>query len=478
MSEETPESDENLDEKEGDGVELAKEKKSTFLCVAPLPLLQSHPIDSLISFINPDYGWDALNITEPSIRRLLFYLGVFSSFFKYLRGFGTKTYNKDEGFGGFDIKTTLDNDGTLQSLGNSSSSVLQELLLTKIPESVYLLKYVDLKDVPSTPASPAALPAGKFTNPYSIRQALIYHTFDLTANNETYIFIRLSELLGSRFRSLLSKSRAVTEGIQQPHWTEIQSLCFSSVVDNWREYINWIDEQVSILFDRVILAAVDPHKTDTYDSVTSSLRDMKRLQYLLDQALRTANMLDLNILTMARLSSSTQNRSSLSLSDDALYTILHEKLDSCISDHEFMKRNVLSLVARATILSNQLRDTVSFRNSEMNKETANLTARGTAAIVNISNKSSHEARVVKILTLIALIFVPTSFVADFLNMGYIHVSDSGFSVSATKGLIFYAILAIPLIFLTLAVYFLSELFNRRAARRQRDWRDEDEEVKI
>jgi hypothetical protein len=228
----------------------------------------------------------------------------------------------------------------------------------------------------------------------------------------------------------------------------------------------------------VILAAVDPHKTDTYDSVTSSLRDMKRLQYLLDQALRTANMLDLNILTMARLSSSTQNRSSRSLSDDALYTILHEKLDACISDHGFMKRNVLSLVARATILSNQLRDTVSFRNSEMNKETANLTARGTAAIVNISNKSSHEARVVKILTLIALIFVPTSFVADFLNMGYIHVSESGFSVSATNGLIFYAVLAVPLIFLTLAVYFLSELFNRRAARRQRDWRDEDEEMKI
>jgi hypothetical protein len=81
------------------------------------------------SFINPDYGWDALNITESSMRRLLVYLCVFSPFFKYLRAFGTKTYNKDEGFGGFDIKTALDSDGTLQSLGNSSSSILQEFPL-------------------------------------------------------------------------------------------------------------------------------------------------------------------------------------------------------------------------------------------------------------------------------------------------------------------------------------------------------------
>jgi len=143
-------------------------------------------------------------------------------------------------------------------------------------------------------------------------------------------------------------------------------------------------------------------------------------------------------------------------------------------DHRFLRKNVLSLVARATLLSNQLRDTVSFRNSEMNKRIGTLTSQGTTAIVDLSHKSSHEARVVKVLTVVALIFVPTSFAADFMQMGYISVAETdGFSVIATKGLWFYAILAIPLVIITLAIYFLSELFSRRAARRQKSWITQD-----
>jgi len=42
-------------------------------------------------------------------------------------------------------------------------------------------------------------------------------------------------------------------------------------------------------------------------------------------------------------------------------------------------------------------------------------------MVNISNKTSHEAQVVKVLTVVALIFIPTSFAAvriyPFVNLG-------------------------------------------------------------
>jgi len=59
---------------------------------------------------------------------------------------------------------------------------------------------------------------------------------------------------------------------------------------------------------------------------------------------------------------------------------------------------------------------------------------------------------------------------EFMQMGYISVADTGgFNVSATKGLLFYAILAIPLVSLTVAIYFLSELVNKRASRRDHAW---------
>jgi hypothetical protein len=59
--------------------------------------------------------------------------------------------------------------------------------------------------------------------------------------------MRLSDLLSNIFQSLLSKKRAQKEGVKRIHWTEVHALCFRSVVENWREYKNWLDRDVSLL---------------------------------------------------------------------------------------------------------------------------------------------------------------------------------------------------------------------------------------
>jgi len=103
-------------------------------------------------------------------------------------------------------------------------------------EMCYLLKYVDKKEN-----------ANKASNPWSIRHALIYQKSALETESNEYIFARLSDFLGETFRSLLSKTRAQIPPITSPHWTEIQALCFRSVINNWRSYINWIDQEVSVI---------------------------------------------------------------------------------------------------------------------------------------------------------------------------------------------------------------------------------------
>lgn len=407
-----------------------------------MPKIQTHK-QSTFFFINPDYGWDTISITSSSMQKLLCHCDVFTHFFKYLRAFGTKTFALDEGFGGFDFSIKEESE-----LGR-----LEEI------ETCYLLKYVDKKDSP-----------GKFSNPWSIRQALIYQKSNLLTNQDTYIFTRLSELLGEKFRDLLSKTKVKARGPRMLHWSEIHTMAFKSVVANWREYINWLDGDVSQLFDNLILAAVEPTKLGTLDSVSSSLNLMKRLQYMLDQALRTAHMLDINIEVMTKIQSAALRLKDSDGEEGRRYEELHEGLESAMSEHIFLRKNVSSLIERAKILSNQLRDTILFRNSELNKDISNLTFRGTAAIVDLSHKSSHEARVVKVLTVVALIFVPISFVADFLNMGYLKtVEGGGFSVTATNGLLLFAVLALPLVLLTFVVYGVSELYNRREAAKEKGW---------
>jgi len=111
---------------------------------------------------------------------------------------------------------------------------------------------------------------------------------------------------------------------------------------------------------------------------------------------------------------------------------------------------------------------------------------GTEAIVALSHNAGQEARIVKVLSILAVIFVPASFAAvstpfqclyatslesskltwrypqDFMNMGFIKVSQTeGFEISADKGLWLFAILAIPLVIITVAIYALFEFSNRR-----------------
>jgi uncharacterized membrane protein len=53
-------------------------------------------------------------------------------------------------------------------------------------------------------------------------------------------------------------------------------------------------------------------------------------------------------------------------------------------------------------------------------------------------------------------------------MGYLQTGDGGgFSISATNGLLLYAILALPLVLFIFVVYALLEVYNRRVAARER-----------
>jgi Mg2+ and Co2+ transporter CorA len=57
------------------------------------------------------------------------------------------------------------------------------------------------------------------------------------------------------------------------------------------------------------------------------------------------------------------------------------------------------------------------RNGEFNKTNTEMTSRNTSAIVKLSDKSGREARVVKTLTVLAMVFVPAAFTAVSLHLG-------------------------------------------------------------
>ncbi|MCJ1357728.1 MAG: hypothetical protein MMC33_007724 [Icmadophila ericetorum] len=368
---------------------------------------------------------------------------TFPEFLKYLQAFGAKDFAKDEGFSGYDVISSKNVDGALESV-----------------ESCYLLKYVEPHE-----------DSGPTINPYSIRHAAVYQKYLVASRQSKSILIRLSremqEQLGNRLRSTDFPFESLTQ------WSTIHLLCLGSLANGWRQFINYLDEEVDKLFTKVIITSVDPVISEKRDLLDHSLTDMKRLQYLRDQAGRASHMLDLNVSVMeSMIDKSEAFRGLLEDPNQSSHKTFRHEIRNHISNHMFCRKNVASLQLRAENLSHQLRDTITLQNSEYMKRISESTNNGNLAILNLSKKSVADNKAVKVITVVALIFVPASYVADFLQMGYVTVAQtSGLSVAVAQGFWLYMSITMPLIVVTMGIYLGAELIQRRAIRRENAMKD-------
>ncbi|KAG5659500.1 hypothetical protein KAF25_002059 [Fusarium avenaceum] len=247
-------------------------------------------------------------------------------------------------------------------------------------------------------------------------------------------------------------------------WTHIHATCFGSVDGNVRCLINYLDEEITAVFKRVIMAGVEPNKLNEFDALHSTASDLKSLQYLSDQVRRVINLIQLNKLTLEVFQERIRHLESitpLASSQANSLRVFLTKLSQFQKEHEFSLVNASAVLERAKATSEQLRDTVSVRNGEFNKTSTEMTSRNTTAIVDLSHKSGREAHVVKTLTVLALVYVPASYVADFLQMGFVSIKqETPMQWSATADLKIYAVLAIPLITFTMLIYAFVELAHR------------------
>ncbi|ENH62819.1 hypothetical protein FOC1_g10006283 [Fusarium oxysporum f. sp. cubense race 1] len=347
----------------------------------------------------PVYGWSHLPITHSGATKLFSALRVFPQIYRHMAAFGEKRFPRDEGFAGFDSETRVGSTGSLSSF-----------------ECSYLLKYIEKRD----DARPGS-------NPWSIRHALIYQKVSHEESELSHILIRLplavKKLLGS---SVLNRSGESSSFIED--WTNLHITCLSSVDHNLHQFINYLDEEVDKLFKRVIMAGVEPDKLNEFDTLSSTTNDFKALQYLSDQLRRVINVIQLNILTLECFQKQIRDLETLpfqTASQVSSFARLLKHLCNIQSEHEF------SLLSASTVLE------------------------------RAKDKSSREARVVKTLTVLAMVFVPAAFTADFIQMGFVTITqESPMKWSADPDLKIYAILAIPLITITMLIYMLVEFVQR------------------
>jgi len=176
------------------------------------------------------------------MRRLGNQCDCFPGLYRYLSCFGIKGFPRDEGFTGFEIDFKRDETGSLCRTGQLSISALPfkvDPMLTWRwwnKELCYLLKYVELKDDGPMDTN----------NPWSIRHSLIYLSAQTMISHSDYILVRPTQNLCRRLKEF---SKCETKDRQQAsrHWAQTHSMFFDQVAEQWRLYINYLDQETEAL---------------------------------------------------------------------------------------------------------------------------------------------------------------------------------------------------------------------------------------
>ena len=185
------------------------------------------------------------------------YHQVLPSFLDFLFPFGNRQYAQDFSFSGFkheDQFSDVDCGLKIPELGWSGRDF----------QLCYNLKSAE----PST---------GQPEWPWSIRQSALYHSFDLETGRTTWIIMKGDQLLKKRIK-LATGSR----GLSETSLFATVDRAFASTLaihviicewsgENWRWYINFLEEALQATTRPTLSAMVDPVPTSTADGAPSIL---------------------------------------------------------------------------------------------------------------------------------------------------------------------------------------------------------------
>jgi hypothetical protein len=87
-------------------------------------------------------------------------------------------------------------------------------------------------------------------------------------------------------------------------------------------------------------------------------------------------------------------------------------------------------------------------------------------MMTLNHKTIQEAQTMRTITLVALVYLPASFTASFLGMGYIHIASlSGImKINVAPEMWFYLAITAPLMVVTFLAWRMWEWWGRRRER--------------
>ncbi|KAH7094942.1 hypothetical protein FB567DRAFT_574833 [Paraphoma chrysanthemicola] len=399
-----------------------------------LYLSQGQPQSAQIFFINQAYSWGPLLITDEVFKKLATALKLHPGFLDVVHTFGERVAPVEE----------------------SSASLFTRMQPNNLEfpaqysyEIAYNFKYV-ARHGRSTPQ-----------DPFSIRQVGVYHQFEENSFTSNWVFLQAPDNLQARLASDYEGCE-VSELVTQSYHHAAVFQCLS---EDWREYVNHLEDALSTLMDRGLFSNITPVAGE--GRINADFGDIRLLQVMTDKLKRLFHILQLNVSLCQRLQAFLSHIYSLSNRDAATGSHSQDTLfDNCIFHLETQRARVKSMISRADGIGSMIEHVLDVRNTQtahnMNStmhELSKRSAEENKLVRMLASQSTKDTRSMKVIAFISSIFLPATFVATFFGsnfFGFESTSDGNVLAVASNVWIYMIVaLAFSAIAMTLWYWWYS-----------------------
>lgn len=361
-------------------------------------------------------SWGHLVVDESSLRKILTCFDVFPPFIDIIRTFGQKTGFEDDSSGGFHFR----NDRKVS-----------------VYETAYLIKQAEKHGRPEA------------REPWSIRQMGVYHR-NGGPFGDVFIIINPSFPLRQRLKCMKNSGG-------RPSPKALHTMILSCATENWRWYITDLEKRYLTMKDKAQLTRMDDKGEKGTSTADIRFEDTQEIQVLQDKCQQVAHDFDMDRKIIQDMQSQFA-----AMHSDAAQEPESDFILALVAEADIQMRRVNSMLKRLDGTIALIRTILDFQclaslqhNSRMMTEMTRLTRQENRMMVQITKKASRDQDILKVITLIALVYLPASFVSSMMAMGYISVEDIGGKVSIHFEGEFGIFIVLTVVFLicTLAPYF-------------------------
>ncbi|KAI9891459.1 MAG: hypothetical protein M1814_002778 [Vezdaea aestivalis] len=292
-------------------------------------------------------------------------------------------------------------------------------------------------------------------------------------NNSVWIFIAASEMAEKRFR----KYTSAHPDLYSVNPFELHLVFLDTAISNWQRYIADRMERVQKQSNRVMLAPTGTEKQALLLDFEINFSDRQMLKQMEDQVLDIVVILDSTTDTVSSLLEKYKicvpqdDQTSYSrVAYDPIEIGFREKLQEL----SLIKTKTEALMRRIQGTTSLVSSLLEYESAQITSENAQITAANgrsleqlaqEARIENITmrmltEKSTRDASSVQVLTIMTLVYLPSTVVASFFSTGFVRHDDTGKLVVAKNAWV-YAATAAPLTIMTLLVWRLWSHYRTR-----------------